>query len=83
MSCKCKNPKKVENSAMGNKFYVCAKSKGGCGEEIFENGFGKFNPYYDLYEDCAECSGSGIVLRMSSIGWYDANCEHCSGTGRK
>jgi ssDNA-binding Zn-finger/Zn-ribbon topoisomerase 1 len=83
MSCKCKKPMKVENSAYGKKFFVCAKSKGGCGEEIIELDFGTFNPYYDLYDDCPNCSGTGIVMRMSSLGAYDTNCDHCCGTGRK
>jgi len=34
MSCKCQQPKKIKNSAGGVDFYVCAKSQGGCGEEI-------------------------------------------------
>lgn len=34
MSCKCQQPKKMKNSAGGVDFYVCAKSLGGCGQEI-------------------------------------------------
>lgn len=34
MSCKCQQPKKIKNSAGGVDFYVCAKSLGGCGQEI-------------------------------------------------
>lgn len=37
MFCNCENPKKMENDADGKKFYVCAKSNGGCGCEISEN----------------------------------------------
>lgn len=34
MFCQCKYPKKLPNDANGIKFDVCAKSLGGCGEEI-------------------------------------------------
>lgn len=83
MSCKCRNPKRLENSAGGNKFFVCAKSKGGCGEEIDDSlDFGRFNPYDVLDKDCPNCGGIGTVLKLSMAGYYDAFCEHCSGTGK-
>lgn len=82
MSCKCLNPKRMENSAGGEKFFVCAKSKGGCGEEIIDLDFGTFNPYDVLDKDCLNCGGIGTVLRLSMAGYYDALCEHCSGTGK-
>jgi len=34
MYCKCQQPKKIKNEAHGQMFYVCAKSAGGCGQEI-------------------------------------------------
>lgn len=37
MSCKCAQPKRLPNSAGGVNFVVCAKSLGGCGEEIIQD----------------------------------------------
>ncbi len=34
--CRCSEPKRTKNDAAGIAFYVCAKSKGGCGEEIVD-----------------------------------------------
>jgi len=82
MSCKCRKPQRLENAAGGIKFYVCAKSRGGCGEEIIDLDFGTFNPYDILDKDCTECAGTGVALRLSSAGYYEARCEHCDGSGR-
>lgn len=36
MYCKCDHPKKKVSEANGEKFTICAKSLGGCGEEYLE-----------------------------------------------
>lgn len=36
MYCTCHNPQPMKNDANGVVFTVCAKSKGGCGEEVLD-----------------------------------------------
>jgi hypothetical protein len=83
VSCKCRKPKRLKNSAGGVDFFVCAKSKGGCGEEIIDLDFGSFNPYDILDKDCLECGGAGVSLKLSIAGYYESRCDYCDGTGIK
>lgn len=57
--CTCQTPKPLKNDADGVIFTVCAKSKGGCGEEISDNPF-----LVSLPEGC-EIDPTKIIIDVS------------------
>lgn len=91
MTCKCKNPKKMNNSAGGVDFVVCAKSKGGCGQQIEEKkepesygdpGDEAAYPGLIFWSECPDCEGTGSIPKSYPSGYVEISCTHCNGSGR-
>lgn len=88
MYCKCKSPKPLTNEANKTKFTVCAKSLGGCGEEIGDDFSELLKEFEDMLDgdfppsDCPYCDGEGIVRVPFSNPIELDFCTNCSGTGK-
>ena len=86
MYCKCKSPKKKVSEANGNSFVVCAKSQGGCGEEISQSFIApptqqevtkaQIDSMALNIQLCEECEGDTYYGGFASI-----VCKRCDGKG--
>lgn len=91
MYCKCKSPKKKVSEANGNSFVVCAKSQGGCGEEInqsFTVSPAQLEVTKEMIDSiacgielCPDCEGGGFSMVCYGGMPIEKNCEHCDGRG--
>jgi hypothetical protein len=89
MSCKCQDPKRMKNSAGGVDFYVCARSKGGCGEEIdpritfvgsWSHGVDYAKPKSDKTVEVT-FSGTVVNFNINPHKPKVIECPHCYGGG--
>ena len=85
MYCNCKDKKTLTIEVNKTTFIVCAKSKGGCGKEII-NDIKWENVKLDItcwkVNECLECDGSGVKLRLQHNGITNPEtCKRCGGSG--
>lgn len=88
MSCKCQQPKKMKNSAGGVDFYVCAKSQGGCGQEIdprvrFVGNWTSGVDYANTPDKTVEVTfyGRGVDIKINPHLPKTEVCPSCHGAG--